>query len=202
MPTGKIESEEDPMNYAIVIRSADVTIGGKKWNGNFILRDSFERNVNFSALSLDLGRTTFKKGDRIKLECIMLPWASRDLTSDENVQLVYEDSVLKTQTVTAAVGTVIEDATLPRVRCVDNVCEFTVTGGRNRIVVRADGFTVLGRPSIERKLPGGDWEPYDTSVKEFDGYQAHFLRDGTYGYSFVFEQASPDDSVSFRVRLG
>ncbi|MBO7503612.1 MAG: hypothetical protein J6U38_04515 [Clostridia bacterium] len=202
VPTGKIEGEEDPMNYAIVIRSADITIGGKKWEGNFILRDSFERNVNFSALSLDLGKTTFKKGDRIRLEVIMLPWANRDLASDENVQMVYEDSVLKSQTVTAAVGTVIEDPTLPRVKCVDNACEFTVTGGRNRIVVRADGFTVLGRPVIEKKTNGGEWEPYDTSVHEFDGYQVHFLRDGTYGYSFIFEQESPDDSVSFRVKLG
>ncbi len=198
----QVEGEDDPMNYAVIIKDTDIVIGGKKWEGNLILRDSFGGDLNFSALSLDLGKTTFKKGDYIYIEFLMLPWANRDLTSDENIRLVFEDSVLKPLTVAnVKKGTALDEPYLARVLCEDNEAEFTVTGGRNRNVVRVDGFTKLVRPVIEIIDANGNATPYNTAVKEYDGYAVHLGRDGTYSYSFVYEAETPDDTVTFRVTV-
>ena len=167
-----------------------------------ILRDSFGSDMNFSALTLDLGKTTFKKGDSIYIEFLMLPWANRDLASDENITLVYEDSVAKPLTVKdVKKGTVVDEPYLARVLAEDNEAEFTVTGGRNRNVVRVDGFTEFGRPKFEIIDAEGNATVYDTSVKEYDGYGIHLGRDGTYSFSFVYEAETPDDTVTFRVTV-
>jgi len=198
----QVDGEDDPMNYAVIIKDTDIVIGGKKWEGNLILRDSFAANLNFSALSLDLGKTTFKKGDYIYIEFLMLPWANRDLTSDENINLVFEDSVLKPlEVANVKTGTALDEPYLARVLCENDVAEFTVTGGRNRNVVRVDGFTKLGRPVFEIIDAAGNATPYNTAVKEYDGYAIHLGRDGTYSYSFVYEAATPDDTVTFRVTV-
>ena len=198
----QVEGEDDPMNYAVVIKDTEFIIGGKKWEGNLILRDSFGSDMNFSALTLDLGKTTFKKGDSIYIEFLMLPWANRDLASDENITLVYEDSVAKPLTVKdVKKGTVVDEPYLARVLAEDNEAEFTVTGGRNRNVVRVDGFTEFGRPKFEIIDAEGNATVYDTSVKEYDGYGIHLGRDGTYSFSFVYEAETPDDTVTFRVTV-
>ena len=54
---------------------------------------------------------------------------------------VYEDSVTSPFRVKVQKGTDVSDKWLSRVRCVDNEAEFTVTGGRNNMPVRVDGFT-------------------------------------------------------------
>ncbi len=197
-----VNGETDPMNYAVIIKDADIVIGGKAWNGNFILRDSFGGNLNYSALSLDLGKTTFKKGDHINFEFLMLPWANRDLASDSNITMVFEDSVEKPLTVVnVKKGTAVDEPYLARIICDANEAEFTVGGGRNRNVVRVDGFTKLTRPVIEIIDAAGNATPYVTNVKEYDGYAVHMGRDGTYSYSFVYEAETPDDQVTFRIHV-
>ncbi|MBO4327730.1 MAG: hypothetical protein J5950_10700 [Clostridia bacterium] len=202
VPAGPIETEDDPMNYAVIIKGADIVIGGTQWKGNFILRDSFEGGNNFSALSLDLGKTTFKKGDTIHLEFLMLPWANRDLASDSNILMVYEDSVQKPLTVKSVkTGSVVEEPYLARVYAKDETAEFTLTGGRNRNAVRVDGFTTFGRPLIEVLKPDGTWEKHETAVKEYDGYGIFYNRDGSYGYAFIYESDDPSAEVTFRVSV-
>ena len=202
VPKGKIETEDDPMNYAVIIKGADIVIGGKEWKGNFILRDSFSGGSNYSALSLDLGKTTFKKGDTIHLEFLMLPWANRELTSDANILTVYEDSVVKPLTVKSVkTGSVMDEPYLARVSAVNNEAEFTVSGSRNRNAVRVDGFTVFGRPYIEVLGSDGTWQVHDTSVSEFDGYGVYYNRDGSYGYAFIYESDGPDSEATFRVTV-
>ncbi|MBP5779682.1 MAG: hypothetical protein J6X34_00415, partial [Clostridia bacterium] len=113
---------------------------------------------------------------------------------------IYEDSVQKPLKLDVKTGAVVEEPFLPRLTCVDNYAEFSVTGGRNNNVVRIDGFTSLSKPVIEKLNAAGEWEIYNTSVKEFDGYSIHYLWNGTYGYSFVFTQESPYDVQTFRIR--
>ena len=198
----KTETEDDPMNYAVIIRSTDFVIGGKPVKCGLVLRDSYAGNVNFSALSLDLGKTAFKKGDTLHMEFLMLPWASRDLTSDENIATVYEDSVEKPLTVkSVATGTKLDEPYLARIYAADDKAEFTVTGGRNRNAVRVDGFLAFGRPFIEELSADGTWIPYNTSVEEYDGYGVYLNRDGTYGYAFIYETDTPDYEKTFRVSV-
>ena len=189
----------DPMNYGVVVRDYSCRIGGKAWNGNFLVRCDCDGVYNSGYLTLDLGKTTFRKGDRITMRLVLLPWGNDDLQTTENIEKVYEDSVLAPMTVSASVGSVVEEPWLPHVKALDNVSEFTVTGGRDNIVVRVDGFTVPARPTVY-KLTGGEWALYDTSEEGvFDGYMTHFCEDGTYGFSFVFTQEDPAAGMSFRV---
>jgi len=192
----------DPMNYGVVVRDYSCKIGGKAWNGNFLVRCESDGVYNSGYLTLDLGKTTFRKGDSISLRLVLLPWGSDDLQTTENIENVYTDSVLAPMTVSAAVGSVVEEPWLPRVCAADNVAEFTVTGGRNNIVVRVDGFTVPARPKVS-KLVDGEWVTYDTTkVDDYDGYMTHFCEDGTYGFSFVFTQEDPEAGTTFRVEAG
>lgn len=196
------ETEEDPMNYAVIIKSTDFVIGGKSVECGLVLRDSYAGNVNFSALSLDLGKTAFKKGDTLHMEFLMLPWASRDLSSDENIATVYEDSVEKPLTVkSVAVGTKLDEPYLARIYAADNKAEFTVTGSRNRNAVRIDGFTTFGRPLIEVLSEDGTWVTHETNVTAFDGYGIYLNHDGTYGYAFIYETDTPDYEKTFRVTI-
>ena len=131
-----------------------------------------------------------------------MPWGNTDHDTYENIERIFEDSVLKPIKVDVSTGTLIEEPFLPHVLCADNSAEFIVSGGRNNIAVRVDGFTVFAAPVIETKQPDGSWAVLDNSVKGFDGYAVQYLPDGTYAYSFVFTQANPDDSVTFRVSAG
>ena len=192
-------SNEDCMNEALIMRKYDIRLGGEQWNGGFVLRSGYDGTAcNVSELSLDLGKYTFKKGDTIYLEFLLVPWGNRDHDTYSNIERIVEDSVLKPLTVTAKTGTVIPETYLPHLLCENNSAEFTVTGGRNNNVVRIDGFTSLSRPVIE-KLVDGVWEPYVTNVHEYDGYAVHYGLDGTYGYSFVFETEDPGASYTFRI---
>ena len=194
-------NNEDCMNEAFVLKKYDIRLNGKSWDGGFVLRNGYDGIMyNISELSLDLGKYTFKKGDTIYLEFMLVPWGNTDHDTYVNIERIYEDSVLKPLKVEVASGTLIEEPYLPHVLCADNYAEFTVTGGRNNNAVRVDGFTSLARPVIEILQPDGSWALYDTSVKEYDGYAVQYLPDGTYAYSFIFTQPDPDNSVTFRIR--
>ena len=194
-------NNKDCMNEALVMKKYEINLGGKRWDGNFVLHSGYDGVMcNFSNLSLDLGKYTFKKGDTIYLEFLLVPWGNTDHDTYSNVERLFEDSVLKPLTVTAGTGTVISEPYLPHLLCENNTAEFTVTGGRNNNVVRVDGFTSLKRPVIE-KLTDGKWEPYVTNVQDYDGYAVHYNADGTYGYSFVFESENPDASYTFRISV-
>ena len=205
-------SHVNPLNYGVVVRDYDITIGGKAFKGNFVVKNCSDGTYNFGYLTLDLGKTTFKKGDHIRMSFVLIPWGNLDWESHENMDKLYEDCVTSPLTVTAEIGTVASEKWLPRVNCVDGEAVFTVSGGRGNTPVRVDGFTLPDKPLIYiwmgegSAAEGGNaddnegWTLYDNSVvTNYDGYMIHFNEDGTYGFSFVFGQESPEDSVTFRV---
>ncbi|MBO4325880.1 MAG: hypothetical protein J5950_01250 [Clostridia bacterium] len=195
-------SNKDCMNEALLMRNYRIVIGGKEWNGNFVLRNGYDGIMcNVSELSLDIGSCTFKKGDTIYLEFLLVPWGNTDHDTYSNIERLYEDSVLKPLSLSVKTGSVIEEPYLPHIMCEDNYAEFTVSGGRNNNVVRIDGFTSLERPVIEILGADGNWEPYVTNVLEYDGYCVHYALNGTYGYSFVFTSDGPDNAYTFRLRV-
>ena len=189
----------DIMNYALLLKHADITIGGKKWDGNFKVRYHFSGNDNLY-LTLDQQDLNFRKGDTLTIDVVLLPFGEKPNKAQNHAPVVYEDSVLFPVKVNAERGTVIDDTYIPRVKAEGNSAEFTLTGSRGVNTVVISGFDVLARPLIY-KWNGTDWERYDTSVKEYDGYQVAMEPDGTYTYSFVYEQASPSDTLKFRIEL-
>lgn len=190
----------DPMNYALIMRSSDVTVGGKKWDGAYSVRYSFDGSLDNLSLTFDEGRMEFRKGDRMEFNVILLPYGGKVDEVNSHAPVVYGDSVLRPLTVTASTGTVIDDEYIPKVKAENNAAEFTVSGSRNLNTVVVYGFDVLSKPSLFIKA-GEGWAEYVTSVSEFDGYQVALSEDGTYAYSFVYDQTDPENEITFRIEL-
>ena len=194
-------SHSNPLNYGVVVRDYDVKVGGRKWNGNFVVRNCTDSIYNTGFLTLDLGKTTFRKGDHIRMSFVLIPWGNLDWESHSNMDLLYEDCVTAPLSVKTEVGSVVKEKWLPRVLASDGEAVFTVSGGRGNTPVRVDGFTSPDVPGIFVRSDNGDWVPFSNAVvNSYDGYMIHFNDDGTYGFSFVFEQKDPGDSVTFRVK--
>lgn len=186
------------MNFGLIVKNYDITIGGKKFNGNLAYKNVYDGSLNHGTLTLDLGKTKFKKGDKITIDLILLPYGSHLDKDDDNVRYVREDSALNPLKVEAIKGTVVPDTYLPRVLCVNNQAEFKITGGRNNNVVRIDGFTNIKKPSIYEMIDG-NWVPVEFSVHDYDGYTVHFNMDGTYSFSFVYTMESPETVRHFKI---
>lgn len=200
------KDNDDRGNFAFLMKSCSVTLGGKAWDGNLVLRASTFRSeglmLNLAELSLDLGDTDFQAGDRITLSFILLPFGTEKQENDDNAEKVYEDSIANPWRIkSAAVGTVVPENTyLPTLFCADNTAEFTVTGGRNANVVRIDGFTELGIPRLQKK-EGDGWTDVDFAVEGYDGYQVNYTFDGNYSYSFVLYTEDPAREQTYRVTV-
>ncbi len=149
------------------------------------------------SLTLDAERLSFKKGDSIEIDLILLPWGTGRETDDANVRAVRQDSALEPVRVTAAVGEVLPDSCLPAVRCEDGTAEFTLSGGANNIAVTAAGFASVKPPRIEI-WQNGAWADYTVaSANGYDGYSVKPCADGTYAFSFIVPAAG--EPVTLRV---
>ena len=186
-------------NFAMIIKDSNIVIDGKNADMPLLFRESSEKDISKGALTLDAKKISFKKGDQINIDMILLPWGDGTEESDEQVLAVREDSALKPVTVTTKTGTVVADTYIPVVECDNNVAEFTLSGGRNNIAVRVNGFTSINCPDVYLKT-GDVWEKVDlSSVNGYDGYAVYYNNDGTYGFSFVYNSESPDKEYAFKV---
>ncbi len=186
-------------NFAMLINDSETVIGGTEQNIAFAVRDSSSKSLTSGSLTLDVEEITFKPGDSIKLNLVLLPWGDGTEENDSNVRAVREDSGVKDVKVTAITGTLEDDALVPTIRVDNGVGEIHVTGGRNNNVVRFNGFTELECPTIYIK-DGDSWiEASVCTEKGYDGYGVHYNDDGTYGFSFVYSMDNPDVEHTFRV---
>lgn len=193
-------NDENNVNTGIVIHSSDITIGGKKFDGNFAIKGE---KYKYS-LTLDLGETTLKKGDVMTINMVIIPWGSHLSTDDSNMQNIREDSALKPLKVDVSKGERIESVFLPKVRTDDGKsAEFTLSGGANNVAVRVYGFDKLTAPRVFEKIDG-KWVEYKLSSAEnpdktnnynyYDGYFTYYDGDGTYSYSFVTNMTEVDEN--------
>ena len=173
-------------NSATIIRDYSIIRGGKSADIPFTVRTFSFNDFTDSALTLDVGPVTFRKGDSIRLDLILMPWGTGLETDWENVRKVLDDSAANRLTASAEKGSVVDDDVIPTVRCDNNEAVFTVSGGGNNTVVRVEGFTRFGELAVEEKT-GSGWTPVElSSACGYDGYGVRYNADGTYGYSFVY----------------
>ena len=174
-------------NEATIIRDSSIIRGGKKTDIPFTVRTFAYNDFTDTALTLDVGPVSFRKGDSIHLDLILLPWGTGLETDCENVRKVKEDSAVNRLRAEAETGSVVNDIIIPTVRCENNEAVFTVTGGGNNSVAKIDGFTQFGRLKVEERI-GGQWTPVPLASEcGYDGYDVQYNPDGTYSYSFVFD---------------
>ena len=186
-------------NFAMIVKDSEVIIDGTAQNIAFAVRDSSTKSLTSGSLTLDAEETTFKPGDSIKLNLVLLPWGTGTEEDDGRVRAVREDSAVKPVKVTAITGEVEDDALVPTVRAENGVAEVTVTGGRNNIAIRFNGFTSMECPEVYVK-DGNNWVLASLcSENGYDGYGIHYNEDGTYGFSFIYTMGNPNDQQSFKI---
>lgn len=183
-------------NFGLIVRDSEMVIGGEKSNIPLAFREQSTNEKSSGALTLDAKKVSFKAGDSIKMNLILLPWGVGYEETDAQVLTVREDSALKPVTVTATKGIVKEDKLVPTIVCENNEAAFSIIGGRNNIAVRVDGLTSLECPEII--LNGEKVEL--ASSNGYDGYSVFYNDDGTYSFSFVYEAKDPDTEYTFEVK--
>ena len=182
----------DSVNFALIVTDSDITVGGKKYDGNFVFRDSYNGSLNTGSLSLDLGAVTLKKGDVLQLRIILLPWGYSTSTNDSNVRAVREDSCISPYKLEVVTGSAYEDAFIPSVRAKNGTAKFRLSGGKNNAVVRVYGFSGYTAPQITVKADGAATDFKVSGSHGYDGYQVYLDGDGTYSFSFVINVDDAD----------
>ena len=170
-------------NFALLIRDSKIVIDGKEQSIPFAVRYSGTTTDSNGALTLSADSLSFKKGDSIYIDMILLPWGMGDEPTDSNAMSVRNE--IPQQISDVLIGEKVEDAIVPTVKAVDNKAEFTVKGGMNMVAVCIDGLTSCEIPEFQINT-GNGWETFDNSVHGYDGYSIT-TNDGAYSISFVFE---------------
>ena len=177
-------NEKESVNFALIVIRSDITVGGAKYDGNFILKDKFDGTMSRGSLTLDLGETTLKKGDVLELDLILLPWGYSTSKDDSNVRNVRQDSCIDPYRITVITGEAYEDCFIPSVRAVNDTATFKISGGKSTAAVRVYGFSDYTPPQFTFKADGKDAGIKLAGVNGYDGYQVSRDEDGTYSFSF------------------
>ena len=199
-PNFKVPGTEmtDAVNFALIIKDYDITIGGKKYGGNLIFRENALSGQTHVELTLDLDNVTLKEGDTINIDMILLPWGETKSANDDNVKAVREDTCINPYKVDIKTGTLIEDTYIPMVKAENGTAEFTFSGGRGNGVVRVYGFDSYILPDIKVKS-GEEWQTFELAGPNgYDGYQVYQDEDGTYSFAFVLDM---DKQESYELQI-
>lgn len=186
-------------NFGCIIKNYSIIADGQKSDVGLAFLNDFRSNPTFGELnygSLTLDRSvSFKKGDKISVDVVLLPYGLVGQDNCDNVIKVYNDSVKNAITINASVGTVVADTWIPTVAAQNGVAEFTIGGGTYgdgaevNYAVKAQGFDLLTRPKIYEKV-NGEWIPYDYATElGYDGYGV-LCENEKLTYTFVFAQNS------------
>ena len=172
-------------------------MGGAKSDVGLAFLNDFRSNPHFGDLnygSLTLDRSvSFKKGDTISVDLILLPFGTVGQDDCNNVVNVYRDSVENALELTAEVGIAGADTWIPTMVAEDNVAEFTLKGGISQgtpevnYAIKVQGFDKLAVPKIYEKV-NGTWVPYNFATElGYDGYGI-LCENEKLTYTFVFTQ--------------
>ena len=190
------------INLAFLVHSSEFIIGGEKVEPNFALSDL----GGMISISLDYKELTLKKGDSIKINCILLPWGSQETiydgsngkAPDQNVLDVRQNSIIDPLRAEAVKDCeVINTVYVPMLKTTNGkTAEFTLKGGNDNCAVRIYGFEKLTVPKVY-ELIDGEWVYVKLSsayysynqdaVRMYDGYGVYYDGDGSFSYSFIAE---------------
>ena len=193
-PDYKVPGTEmtDAVNFAMIIKDYDITIGGKKYEGNLVFRENALSGQTHIELTLDLDDVTLKEGDTINIDMILLPWGETKSKNDDNVKAVREDTCINPYKLDITKGTLIEDTYIPKVKAENNTAEFKFSGGGGNGIVRVYGFNSYKLPDIKVKS-GTEWKKFELAGPNgYDGYQVYLDEDGTYSFAFILDMTKQD----------
>lgn len=190
----------DYVNFALLIKNSDMTLGGEKFDGNFMLTDVKQSDLNFASLTLDIDDITLKAGDSIHIDLILMPWGYKESKDDSNVRNVRQDACIDPYKVDVTVGELMEDTYIPKLMSKDGKAEFTVSGGTNNMAIRIYGFDTYRTIKVEENVQG-KWVEYKLhSHNGYDGYTVYYDGDYTYSFAFIIDMTG-SNSRTFRVTV-
>lgn len=198
-----MNAKRDMGNFGVIVKDEKITVNGKESDMGLAFLNDYKGNLNYGSLTLE-SDVSFKAGDTIEVDLVLLPYGLVGQDDYQNVINVYNDTVVNAIKTTTTVGEVVEDAWLPTVKAENNVAEFTVKGGLSEgtqevnYTMNIQNCTVLTTPKIQ-EFVNGQWVDYEYSTEiGFDGY-AVACEDGTLTYSFVFRASDAGRTFRFVV---
>ena len=105
-------------NFGLIVKTCKVVLDGKETPAQSMLNFTTKPMVE-ARLTLNFGDVTFKPGDRIAYELILVPFGDYDVKTDVSVHQVRSDSVLDPYRVNVTVGKLLYDTYLPHVQAID-----------------------------------------------------------------------------------
>ncbi len=193
-------------NFACIVKDFEIIVDGAESNVGLAFLNDFRANphfgmLNYGSLTLDQS-VSFKAGDTISVDVILLPYGTIGQDDCQNAINVYEDSVKNAPVLTVSTGKAGEDTWIPTVIAEGNMAEFTITGGVSKegakpaLAIKLQGYDKLCVPTIYEQIDG-QWVEYQISTdKGYDGYGV-LCEDGKLTYTFVFQQT--DEGRTFKV---
>ena len=167
-------------NFALIVRNSSWISGSKTKELPLLFRNIFDGALNVGRLTADYDRVTFKKGDRIVIDLILLPFGDNmdpDVSHAEQVRL---DSAIAPLTVNATKGTVVADTYVPTVALDGGEAVFTLTGGANNTAVKLTGLSSKQAPAVYVVSENGEKTQLDIT-----GWDFGIGDDGKYTATFV-----------------
>ncbi|MBE7056073.1 MAG: hypothetical protein E7388_01350 [Ruminococcaceae bacterium] len=178
-------------NVSYIVKNISGKLNGKNYTEGVKFHVRLNNNDGSATFKIlpDIDIIKFKKGDKLILDIVLLPWGAPDTEGNANTLKVRTDSVIKPADVEAHKGNVLADTWLPTVKCIENSAEFTLFGSDNNNAVSINGFTKLGCLKVEIKGENGQWNKYEIGTNEFDGYSVKYNSEtGNYNYSFIWRE--------------
>ena len=217
-------------NVAVLIDSYSIVMSGEEQDIPLALRAAPSGGSVALTLNTDTDHLELKKGDKITIYAILMPWGSEEsdysgtsYAPDQNVLDVRENTLLNPVKVSAVADcTVTENKFIHKLATTNGEsAEFTISGGKkntieipwrhegHRAAVRIYGFDKLSVPIIY-ELVDGEWVRYDVSSSDnldrvgygayYDGYNVYYDEDGTFSYSFIVD-VSEGKERTFKIEL-
>lgn len=194
---GTQERLQDGANLGVMVRDLEMSVGGVPSTiGAAVYNKTSSSGVTETMLTLNAERIEFKKGDKIKLNFIILPWGYIDTAADTNMQNLRQTDGINRLSVTADIGSVVYDPFIPIIKLENSKAEFTLKGGLNNVAFRIEGADSFKKLNIER-FNGSTWEAFDNSVNGIGGYGAYVDSEGKFGFSYVY--VADGGEIKFRV---
>ena len=198
-----MDARKDVGNFGLIVKNQAITVNGQESDVGLAFLNDFKGSLNYGSLTLD-SDVSFKAGDIISVDLVLLPYGIAGQEHYENVKNVYNDTVINEMQLTANKGTVVADTWIHTVKAENNAAEFTVVGGLSEktqevnYTVKIEGCTLLAAPKIQEYV-NGEWVDYQYSTEiGFDGY-AVACENETLTYSFVFRASDVGRTFRFVV---
>ncbi|MDR1733583.1 MAG: hypothetical protein LBR73_01680 [Oscillospiraceae bacterium] len=174
-------------SFALIVKDGLITQNGSiNTEPQFAFKNTYDLYDNRGALTLNLGRTAFFKGDTIKVNFILLPYGTGFEQTPDNAEAVRADSCLNPVTVTDA----LYENWLPMVLAENNQAAFTITGGSGRTAVVIKGLSSPAMPTVECDTGSGFQPVSITSAHGDDGYTPTYDPIlGTYSIALTLDYA-------------